>query len=310
MQPGDPPREHPDAPLPAPKRVRERGRVPPQALRRDAAGAVRSHRPAGHRAPGIRAGHHHPEGVRGVLPGGVRHLPLRAGERDPDWVPRFRGRQPRGVRATDPRPGPPQDGPLLRALPEPRARRPARHRPGPPRRSARRGHRVRHTQVRRRSSRPGVHIRHHGQPCGGARCGAGPWGAAARCGSHREDDPGQPHRGGHRQDARAAPADAGQPQAGGSADHGAAARGHRAPRLDPRGSRSHRHRSPGDAHPPIPSSERRGDHDPVRNGCPQGRGDREARSPRAQDPDGDGQRPGRHRAPSRHQAAAPGHPDG
>ena len=74
--------------------------------------------------------------------------------------PRLGGRQPRRLLPADHRRRSDRLRPDLRALPQPRARVAARHRHRLLRAAPRRGHRVRHAQVRPRERRADHHVRH------------------------------------------------------------------------------------------------------------------------------------------------------
>jgi hypothetical protein len=125
-------------------------------------------------AAGVRAQHHHQDGLPGLLPDRLGLHRLGQGQRLPGGAgPGLGCGQPGGLCAVHHRPGPAALQAAVRALPEPRARVDARlrHRllPGQPRPR----HRVRQGQVRARRGQPDRHLRHHGQQGRAARRGPG-----------------------------------------------------------------------------------------------------------------------------------------
>ncbi len=158
--------------------------------------------------------------------------------------PRLGGRQPRRLLPAHHRRRSDRLRPHLRALPEPRARVAARHRHRLLRAPPRRGHRLRHAEVRPRERRADHHVRHDE--------GARPSCATSarvldmpvrRRRPGRQADPGRA-RHDARQGARGEPGaqgDGAEGRAGqGAARRRAAARGHDAPRLGARRRRRHR----------------------------------------------------------------------
>ncbi len=106
-----------------------------------------------------RAGRHHADGVRGLLPDRVGPDPVRARERDPRGTgPRLGGRLRGVVLPADHRPRPAALRPDLRAVPEPRASFDAGHRHGLRRAPARRGDPLRDRAVRLGPRRADHHV--------------------------------------------------------------------------------------------------------------------------------------------------------
>ncbi len=109
----------------------------------------------------LRDRHHQAHAVPGLLPDRLGLHPLRARAGHPGRArPRLGGGQPRGLLPAHHRRRPAAVRPHLRAVPEPRARVAARHRHRLLRAPPRRGHRLRHPQVRPRERRADHHLRH------------------------------------------------------------------------------------------------------------------------------------------------------
>ena len=105
---------------------------------------------------------HPARGLRRLLPDRLGLHPLRARAGHPGRArPRLGRGQPRGLLPAHHRHRPHRARPHLRALPERGAHQPARHRHRLLREPARRGHRVRHAQVRPRERGPDHHLRDH-----------------------------------------------------------------------------------------------------------------------------------------------------
>ncbi len=149
------------AALPGP-RGRERGELVRQG------GRARPPRPLPRRHPRrraqagrLRGRRHHADGVPRLLPRGGRLHQLVEEQRHPGGPgSRIRCGFDGRLRDADHRPRPAAARADLRALPESRSRVDARLRRGLRRASPRRGHPVRHRQVRRRARRPDRHVRH------------------------------------------------------------------------------------------------------------------------------------------------------
>ena len=157
--------------------------------------------------------------------------------------PRLGRRQPRRLLPAHHRRRSDRVRPDLRALPEPRARVAARHRHRLLRAPPRRGHRVRHPQVRPRERRPDHHVRDDEGARRGARRGAGDGHPVRRRRPGRQGGAaGARHDA--RQGARGEPGAQGDAAEGrahqGAARRRAAPRGHDPPRLGPRRRRRHR----------------------------------------------------------------------
>ncbi|MDT4830518.1 hypothetical protein FQZ97_639850 [compost metagenome] len=176
--------------LPAPRLLRGPGRTPGRALAEGNHARLRREAPALHRPPGVRARHHHPDGLPRLLPDRCRLHPVGQEQRRAGGTgPGLGCRLPGGLRAEDHRPRPAGLRPAVRTLPQPRAglharlrRRLLHGRPRP-------GDRLRGRQVRAQRGEPDHHLRLHGGQGGGARRGAGA-GQVLRPGRQAvEDDP-------------------------------------------------------------------------------------------------------------------------
>ena len=122
----------------------------------------------GPQAGRLRGRRHHPDGLPRLLPRRRRLHQLGQGQRHPGRPrPRLRRRLDGRVRHAHHRPRPAGPRPDLRALPQPRPRLDARLRHRLRRASARRGHQVRHREVRRRPRLHDRHLRHHQGEAGG-----------------------------------------------------------------------------------------------------------------------------------------------
>ena len=101
------------------------------------------------------------DGISRLLPHRLGFHPLRAREEHSGRArPRIGGRQPRGVLPAHHRRRSARLRPHLRAVPQPRARVAARYRHRLLRAAPRRGHRVRHAEIRPRERRADHHVRH------------------------------------------------------------------------------------------------------------------------------------------------------
>ncbi len=248
-----------------PRRGRREGprRAPRAALSRR--GRARAACAALPRAARVRVEHHHPDGLRGLLPHRRGFHQLGEDERRAGRAgARLRRRVAGRVLARHHRPRSAALRPAVRALPQSRARVDARlrHRLLPGR--ARPGHRLREAQVRRRVGLADRHLRHDGGEGGGARRRAG---AGVELHAHRrarEADPVPAGQADHAEDGArdgAAPRGA-RGDRGGDARAAGARRGARGPHAQRRHARGRRADRAGQAHRLLPAlrrARRRGD---------------------------------------------------
>ena len=159
---------HLHAALPLP-RGRERGLLAGQGGREGPAVPLpRRHPGRRPQAGGVRGRGHHPDGLPRLLPRGRRLHQLGQGQRHPGRSGSRLGCGLDGrLRHADHRPGPAPARPDLRALPQPRPRLDARLRHRLRRAPARRGHPLRHREVRRRPGLDDRHLRHDQGQAGG-----------------------------------------------------------------------------------------------------------------------------------------------
>ncbi len=278
----DPPPDLPDARRP------RRVRVPRRALREGARAALRD----GHaRAPGppaLRAEDDPRDGLRGLLPDrpGLRRL-REAERRRRRPGPRLGGRLDRRLLARDHRPRPDPLRAPLRALPQPGPEVDARHRHRLRRRGPRARHQLRGREVRPRPGRADHHLRDDGRPRRRARRRARARDPVRRRRQDREADPGRAGADARRvPQARGRAEDRlrGRPGREGDRRPGEAARGPRAPGLDPRRRRRHRRGAADEPDPAAAEGRRPGGRDAVRDERRRGARAPEDGLPRAAEP--------------------------
>ncbi len=189
----------------------------------------------------LRAGDHHQDGLRGLLPDRGRLRPVRPRAAHRDHLPRQRAGLDRDLHPGHHAGGPHPLPAAVRALPQPGPGHDAGYRRRLRGQPAGRGHRLRHPQVRLGPRGPDHHLRHDAGARRHPGCRARPGHGLRRGRPHRQGG-AQPagHQAGGGAPERAAQGDVRQrphgPQAAGPR---AAGGGRRAQRVHPRGGRGH-----------------------------------------------------------------------